>query len=215
MATLSYNEERRRELKLRHVFWPGIYEFMSETVIAVLALILFNISWLSAQLLSQNLNNVDPLALWSHIARQSLNAIGKHGDMQQIVLFGLWAMVGVLIYILAFRGIQLFAGAEHSVSRGVGYVRREHSKGLVRWLESLHDFFMLTIISIAGVSALLVGAVVCFGTASQELNNGLSEPFPHSVWPLGLSVLAAIVSVRVIILGISLLSPRFRNWYTA
>jgi hypothetical protein len=85
----------------------------------------------------------------------------------------------------------------------------------VRWLASLHDFFIQAIIVLLGTAALLTGAVICFGIASQELSNGLDSSFPGNLGFFLIGFIGALLAVRVIIVGISLLSPRFRAWYNS
>jgi hypothetical protein len=214
MELFSYNETKHHQLELRHIFFPSAYGFVTEVVIAVLSLIVFNVSQLNDRLFDKNFGTFDPFSLWSQILKQLLDNAGQHHIVQQAFLFGLWAVVGALIYILIFRLIQIFFGVKQSVGSGVRYVRTDHANGLLRWLASLHNFFLKMLVYILGALAIFTGAVICFGIASQELNNGLAATFPGNVGILLLSVIGAIISVRLIVLGISLLSRRFRDWYT-
>lgn len=213
MQTNSHNEFDNQQLKLRHVFFPGTYGLVSESIIAVLSLIVFNATWLSDQLLAKNLGTEDPLRSWPQLAGRMIDSVAHYHIAQQILLFSMWAVVGALIYILGFRLLQMGLGVSHSVGEGVQYVRQDHQRGVLRWLGSLHDFFIKLLIVILGAAALLVGSVICFGIASQELSNALAEAFPTNLESFVLSILAAVVSVRIIVFGITLLSPRFRRWY--
>jgi hypothetical protein len=215
MDIASHNELSNRQLKLRHVFFPDLYGFISEVVIAVMALIVLNATLLSDQLLVKNTSTSNPLEQWPQLVANILNSIGHYYIAQQILLFSMWAIIGALIYILVFRLLQMGMGVTHSVGLGLRYVRQDHQRGALRWLGSLHDFFLKLLIFFMGTSALIVGSVICFGIASQELNNGLAETFPANLEALVLSILAAIVSVRIIVFGITLLSPRFQRWYTS
>jgi hypothetical protein len=212
---LSYNETKDRQIKLRHIFFPSAYGLISEIIIAVLALVAFNLSELSNQLLSKNFGNTDPLPLWSQLLRKALDSTQNHYVLQQVLLFALWAMVGALVYVLIFRTLQLFFGVKNSVGTGLRFYRQDHARGIFRWLASLHDLFMAMLILSLGGAALAIGSLICFGIASQELRDGLAGTFPANAWPLLISLLAAVLSVRLIALGISLMSRRFRNWYTA
>lgn len=214
MATLSYNETKDRQLKLRHIFLPSTYGFISEAVIGIVALVVFNVSTLSNQLISKNFDNADPLPVWNRLFKNALEGLQSHSGVQQVLLFLLWAFVGALLYILVFRILQIAFGVKHSVGTGLRFVRQDHSRGIFYWLASLHDFFVAAIIFIFGAGAILFGSVICFGIASQELRIGLTGTFPTSMEALFLSFAAAILSVRLITLGLSLLSSRFRNWYT-
>ena len=214
MEPFSYNETKHRQLEFRHIFFPSTYGFVAEAVIGILALIVFNASQLNNQLLSKNFDTGDPFVVWSHFIKQLLNGLSKYHIVEQVFLFSLWAVVGALIYIFIFRFIQIFFGVKQSVDSGVRYVRTDHANGLLRWLASLHNFFLKMLVVVLGAAAVFVGSTVCFGIASQELNNGLAQSFPSSVGTLLLSAVGAIISVRLIVLGISLLSRRFRDWYT-
>ena len=74
MATLSYNETTQRQLKVRHIFFPGAYSFICEIVIGVVALLAFNVSELSNQLLTKKFNNADPLPVGIKYCKISLMA---------------------------------------------------------------------------------------------------------------------------------------------
>ena len=213
MEVSSYNETRHKQLELRHIFFPSIYGFVSETVVAVVALVLFNVSQLSSQLLTKSFGTADPLSLWSQNFGQVLNDAERPHVVQQIFLFVLWAIVGALIYILIFRLIQVIFRVKQSVDSGVMYVRNDHAEGVLHWLASLHDFFLKAVLILLGTAALVVGAIVCFGIASQELSNGLLMAFPGSAGALFISLVAAVLSVRMVVLGFSLLFRRFRIWY--
>ena len=213
MQPFSYNETKSRKTELQHIFLPGPYGLVSEAVIGVLALLFFNLSELSNHLITQNFNGEDSLPLWNQVIKNTLATVQDYSIVQQALLFMLWAIAGALLYIMVFRILQLILGAKSEVSSGVRYIKRYHSWGLFYWFISLHDFFLKVLIIIVGGAAIIIGAFVCFGIASHELSNGLASNFPDNVLPLVLSFLGAVLSIRLIVLGISLLSSRFRNWY--
>jgi hypothetical protein len=215
MNPLSYNEQHTRQLTLRHLFFPSTYGLVAEILVGIVVLVLFNLSALSNQLFSGELGTKggDPLAGWDAFFTKLLNSGQGHAVVQRVLLFVLWGLVGALLYVLLFRLAQLLFGAKSSLSTGVQLMRREHTPGLFRWLATLHDFFVSLIIIALGGAAVLGGALLCFGIASQELQDGLSDSFPANAWPLILSLFAAILSVRFVAIGTSLLSARFRNWY--
>jgi hypothetical protein len=215
MDSVSSSELRDRQIKLRHLFFPDIYGFVSEVIIAVVALIAFNLSWLSGQFVSKNFGTANPLVSWPGFVGHLLDKAGQHYGIQQAVLFLIWACVGALLYILIFRTIQIFTGVRHAMGQGVRYVRQDSQRGLVKWLGTLHDFFVKLLLTLIGAAAIIVGALVCFAVASQELSDGLDTAFPHNLGALSISILAAVISIRIIVFGLTMISARFRTWYTA
>lgn len=214
METDSYNESHVGQVKLRHIFFPSTYGLVSEMVIALLALILFNASQFSNHLLGEDLG-ANPLSLWYRPLGRIVDNLDRYYITQRATLFLLWAVVGALLYILVFRSLQIFFNIKNSMETGVELIRQDPDQGFARWLASLHDFFVKVLAAIIGVIATGAGALVCFSIASQELRNGLIGTLPGNVVAFLLSLVGAIVSVRLIVLGVSLLSSRFRNWYTA
>jgi hypothetical protein len=97
----------------------------------------------------------------------------------------------------------------------VEFVREDPEHGFVRWLGSLNDIFVKALVFLVGMAAVILGALVCFGIAIQELRVGLARPFPDNIVPLLLSGVGAILSIRFIMIGLSLTSARFRGWYTS
>lgn len=215
MPSFSYNEAAAQRLQLRHIFIPSMYGAVSEAIIGLLALIVFNIGTLNHQLVANDFHNVDALPLWQQVIRQMLDSLHSHPKIEQAMLFSLWAVTGAILYIVLFRALQTMFGVKRSVGLGVRFVRQDHKRGLFRWLASLHDFFLAAVIIAAGVFVLVVGVLFCFSYASEELKYGLTVAFPGNIKPLLLSGLFAIISVRLVALSLSLLSRRFRNWYTA
>jgi len=214
IKTTSYNESHEKDVRLHHIFLPGTYGLVSEAIVAFLALILFNISDFSTQFVDADIR-VNPLSVWYRPLGHVLDKLDQYYVVQQGTLFVLWAIVGALLYILIYRCLQIFFNMKRSVGSGVEFVREDPEHGFLRWLGSLHDIFVKALVSFAGMAAVTLGAMVCFGIASQELNIGLVSPFPGDIIPLVLSAVGAVLSIRFIVLGLSLLSSRFRSWYTA
>jgi len=211
--TASYNESHARQLTLRHILYPGAYGVISEAVVALLALILFNLSDFSNRLLVSANTEANPLSLWSQPIQRIFDKLDGLAASQAITLFLVWSVVGILLYILIFRALQIIFNVKRSVGAGVEMVRQDHEKGLVYWLGSLHDLFVKVLIFLAGIAAIATGSLVCFGVASQELHRGLIEPFPANAGALALSFIGALLSVRLVALGLTLASRHFRNWY--
>lgn len=212
MESGSYNENQAKQIALKHIFYPGTYGLVSEAIVAFIALILFNISDFNNQLLGSNLR-ANPFSLWQQPLQHIFDKINGFAVAQRIVLFLLWSIVGVLLYILVFRTLQMVFNVKQSVGSGVQMVREDQERGFVRWLASLHDFFVRMIVFLAGVAAVAAGSLICFGIASQELRNGLVNSFPTNLGAFFLSFLGALLSVRLVALGLTLASRHFRNWY--
>lgn len=212
METSSYNELHEKQIRLQHLFYPGAYAMVAEAAAALLALVLFNSSQFSTRLLGTN-QATSPLSLGYQPFRHLLNELDRLAIAQRLSLFLLWAVVGILVYVLVFRFLQIFINVKGSVAEGVALVRNDSQHGLFRWLASLHDFFIKTLVVLAGMAIVLIGALVCFGIASQELRNGFLESFPSNAEAFALSVIGALLSVRLIALGLTLSSRHFRKWY--
>jgi hypothetical protein len=211
---LSYTEQKNKEKKLRRIFYPDIFTFCIESIIAIIALVLFNVSDLSARLLYDGPGKNDPFAYTFGLVGNFFDVVQKYYVVQQISLFLLWAIAGSLVYILLFRLLQIIFGVGYSFNEAFSLYKQENGKGVMRWLGSLHDFFIKTFLIICGVLAFSIAFFVCFGLASQELKAGLIYGFPSNLTAIFLSILGAIISVRLIIIGLSLLSTRFLYWYT-
>lgn len=212
---LSYNEEKLQTSELRHLFLPSGYVLIAEIVVAVVALIALNLSTLSSTLSGAgNSIGASPFTLWSRILDKLLSP-GQDASVQQILLIVLWGVVGALIYIVVFRLFQFFVRARSSLQQGVMLVTSEHSQGAARYLASLHDFFMKLVIGLLGAAAILTGTLVCFAIASQQISFGLDNSFPANLANFAVALIGAFTAVRVITVGISLLSARFRGWYNA
>jgi len=72
-----------------------------------------------------------------------------------------------------------------------------------------------TFSKLAGIAALLVGVLICFSIASQELAVCLNSTFPSSMVALLLSLIGAFLAIRMTAIGTSLMSRRFRIWYNS
>ncbi|HVX48411.1 MAG TPA: hypothetical protein VHA05_03585 [Candidatus Saccharimonadales bacterium] len=211
----SYNESRKYESALRHLFLPSAYTLLGETIVAVIALLIFNFSTLNEQVFSASSGvEVNPISVWGDVIDRWLPG-AQSAAIQRILLFALWAAFGALLYILVFRLLQIFVRTHSSIERGEELVRADHTAGAWRYFKSLHDFFLRTIITLVGIAAILTGVILCFGIASQELAIGLADGFPADVAPFIISLVGAILTARIVVVGLSLLSSRFRLWYNA
>ncbi len=213
METDSYNEFKKHQTVIRHLFLPNKYMLIGEFIFSVIILMIFNGYWLSSHIFGNEKGDKDPVSFFSDLFNTVLLEVQKEYLIQQISIFMLWAVAGALIYILIFRSLQVFFGVGHSVSEGVSLTRKEHKSGLIRWLSSLQDIFLKSLIIISCL-VILIGALVCFGAASQELRASLVYDFPRNAYSLVLSLIGAFVSVRFVTLTLCLLSERFRSLYT-
>lgn len=215
LDTVSYNERQRERSELKNIFLPNKYGLIGEATVGLIALVSFNVSSLSGQFLGEDANTSAALSLSLRPFHRLLGRLDQYAGLEQILLFVLWGMAGALIYILGFRILQIVFGVSHSLGTGWGYMRRDSHTGLVLWLASLHDFFVKALIAIVGMVSALSGALICFGIANQELHNGTATSFPRNLLLILVSLFAAALSVRLIVIGLSLTSRHFRNWYAA
>jgi hypothetical protein len=212
---LSYNDEQQQASELRHLFLPTSYMLAVEVVVAVAALTLLNLSALSGSLSGAGDSiNASPFSLWSRVLDKLLSPT-QHATVQEVLLFIIWAIVGALVYVVVFRSLQILLRTRSSLQQGVSLVQAQHSQGAMRYFASLHDFFIRLVIGLLGTAAILTGALLCFAIASQQLSSGLDNSFPSSLGNFIIAFAGAFIAVRVIVVGTSLLSPRFRGWYDA
>lgn len=211
----SYNDSRRYESELHHLFMPSAYTILAEGIVAVIALLLLNFTILNEQIFSASAGiSTNPLSVWGEVLDKWLPG-AQSSVVQRILLFALWSAVGALLYIFVFRIIQMFVRTRDSLERGGQLIQAEHAAGAWNYLQSLHDFFIKLVVVVVGLTAIFTGALLCFAIASQELSIGLNQSLPDNIVPLLISLVGALLGVRVIVVGLSLLSPRFRDWYNA
>lgn len=211
---MSYNQDAQNSLKLKHLFLPNAAVLSGEIIFALIALFTLNINNIGSKFTNQN-DNTSPVAFSGQLLDKMWGALNDSYAFQQISLFILWALAGMFAYILIFRLIQIISGVSYSVKNGFQYVKTDSSRGFFRWLDSLHDFFIKLLITISGILLFGYGAFACFGLASQQFETGLAQSYPAYIAPLLISVLSAIIGIRVIMAGLCLLSRRFRNFYYA
>lgn len=214
MTNPSYNDNQLETSELRHLFIPNRFAVVFETVIAAVLLMLLNLGAIG-DALGGHSSGIDtsPLSLWSQVVDRLLSGWSAGSFIQRALLFALWAIVGALVYMLLFRVFQVSVRARNSVRQGNLLVRTEGQQGLVRYLASLHDFFMRSLVIATGVTALVIGALLCFSIASQQLGIGLDTSFPANLGHFTIAYIGALLAVRTVTIGVSLLSVRFRAWY--
>jgi hypothetical protein len=213
MNIVSHSEDEQKKSKIRQLFFPDIYALVSEIIVASAALILFNTNDLSNKFLQDAADESNPFSFSFQLISNAWSNIEQIYAVQQTLIFILWAVVGALVYILFFRMIQLIFGIKYSIDTGVKLIRNEKSTGLLRWFSTLHDVLLKSLVTFVGLLIFIFGAFICFGIASQELRSGLIQEFPSNIQPIIICLISAFLSVRLVTLGLSLLSVRFRNWY--
>jgi hypothetical protein len=210
----SYNEELRRQEELRSLIVPPRYAALFEIVLAAVAVILFNISELSSRFLGQTPDTIHPLSLWNQLLSKFLDDIQSHTWVQETLIFILWSAAGALMFVFIFRLIQLLSFAKESVRKNSIYIDPDPRHGrLQRQMGSLHNILVRLLVGFVATVIFALAILVCFGIASQELENSLGSAFPANLGYLMISAAGAILSVRLVIIGLSLISQRFRNWY--
>ncbi|MEJ0073152.1 MAG: hypothetical protein WDN27_03695 [Candidatus Saccharibacteria bacterium] len=181
---LSYNETEAQRQKFRQLFLPGWLNFAAETLLAVVILLALDLSDIQAGLLTGvNASGTivqNPLPFLEHRLSGVLDGLSKYHWASQLTVFALWAIIGMLAYLLIYRVAQISNATARSLHEGVMYVRTEHGQGLHKWLGSLHDIFMKVLLKSAGLILIIVGAFLAFTYANLELHIALLK----RVWQL-------------------------------
>lgn len=210
---MAYNQENQNNLRLRHLFFPNRLSFLFETALSLGLLFVLNLTAFGEKLFENDIDNSDPVSFGEQLFDQQLADFSANRIFEQISVFLMWAAVGMLIYILLFWVAKIISGTFYSLNDGVKKVRTDSTKGFLRWFESLHDFLLKVLLEFGGLILLLFGIFVCFSFASYQLNFGLMVAYPESIERIILSIVSAILAVRLIIVGLCFLLPRFRRWY--
>lgn len=210
--TLSYNEQKNQDIKLRHIFFPSTYMFVCEAILGIILVVIFNASALS-NLFLNNASGDNPFSYATGLLHKAFVNLEQNHVFQQVAIFLLWALVGSLIYILLFKLFWITHDAGVTVEEGVKMVKQNHASGFISWLDSLHDFFIKMLALLAGVCIIAFGTSVCFLMASQELTLSFIYSFPANLLAILFFIITSILSIRLIMLGITLLLRDFRNWY--
>jgi hypothetical protein len=143
------------------------------------------------------------------------HAINQWEPFMHAAVFTLWAIAGSLAYLLIFRLIQLIYALIYSAEDASKFVKAQSSYGIIFWIISLNEFFKKALIKIIGALLLFASTFVFFIYASNQLKIGISEAFPASAYLLALSFAVAILAMRLLVNGVSLLLPAFTRWYYA
>ena len=210
---MSHNQERQYNYRLRHLFLPTALGFVSEIIIALAVVFIMNLNNVGSKFLTSQNDNTSPIAFSGQLLNQLWANLSNSHVFEQISLFLLWAVAGMCAYILLFRLIQVILGISYTVKDGVRYLNGTQPRGAYRWLYSLHDTIFKLLIIAGGLLLFGYGILVCFSLASHQLSIGLLLGFPAFIKPVLFSVLAAVLGVRLVVIALCVLSPRFRNFY--
>ncbi len=209
---MSYSEEKRRSPLLRLLFPPGIV-LVLESFISAFLLVIINFTTLETSFFQGYPKDLTFTTYSIELLNSLLATISQFQLAGQIIIFITWVIIGMLTYILLFQLIQLVAGVSSSVNQGVGYIKTEHSHGIVRWFSSLHNFFLNLII--VSISSLLFGSAIflAFAFATHNVQLAFTEQLPGTVLLLILSYVATLIGVRLLMIGLCLMTPRLARWY--
>lgn len=212
---MSHNEDEKQEKALKHLFVPSLIKFLLEALVAAILLVVINFAAFESSLLKGYPNDLIFTSYSASLLDIFLTIISQVSFMGQLIVFVIWAVVGMLIYIVVFRIIQTVYGISSSVNTGLNYVKTEHTHGIIHWLSTLHNFFLLSLARFISLILLSVATFLAFVFASQQIKIGLEQVWPVNFITLGLALIATFVGVRLIVIGVCLTMPRFARWYLA
>lgn len=212
---MASNQDETRRSTVRHLFLPGTLAFSTEIATASLALIMLNFASFEHAFFHTESGDTSFVSYSGRLFYRFLEAASQLQLVSQVIIFIMWAVAGMLVYLLLYRALQAIYGVSSSLRQGIGYVKTSHSKGLMYWFDSLYNFFISAVTILIGVVAFFGGIFLVFGIASQQMRNGLSTMWPDNLVLFIFTLLAVVVGVRLAIIGICILIPRFARWYLA
>jgi hypothetical protein len=200
---------------VRRLFFPGPIYLVAEAVLALVILLALNISNIEGRLLSEipDQTRINPLNYITHIFSQLADSFSEHSWASQLTLFVMWAVMGMLAYLLCFRAIQITTNTTNSLKEGVLYARTDGTTGFMKWFSSLHDYIITFLLKSGGLIMVIVGAFLVFTYANYALQAGLAGIYKLSFLSIIIGLVAAFIGMRVIILGFCLVFAKFRRWY--
>jgi hypothetical protein len=212
---MSHNEEEEQRKAWQHFFLPGPLRLAVEMLIAVLLLVVINFATFESNFLHNDPRELTFTSYVSELFVKLLTVVSESYIATQVIIFILWAVVGMLVYILGFRLLQAVYGVSSSMNEGFSYVKTEKTKGIFHWLNTLHNFFLKVITNSLSITLFSAAGFLAFAFAVQRVQIGLNEAFPENILPLGLGILATIIGIRLVAMGMCLVMPRFARWYLA
>lgn len=183
-----------------------------ELSLAALFMLLIGLAFAGNQL-QATAPESDPVSYVSETVNQGWLLLNQFHIAQQVMIFLMWAVFGMLVYVVLFRIFQLIYGTVYQLIKGVEYVHKEHAQGAVKWLGSLQEIVLKTVIWITGSFAMFIGIVVGFSYARTLLRVAVSESLPDNLVYFAGAFLATFISLRLVMVGLCFLLPSFRRWY--
>lgn len=216
----SYNEYVQHRQSLRRLVAPGPLYSLAEATFAGLVLLLLNLSNIEGHLVSDipgadKTAFVNPVDYMPQLVGSLSDTLSQYAWASRATLFIVWALLGMLTYILVFRAVQITNRTTRSLKQGWLYVRREDATGLSKWLGQLHDFMVKFLIRSGGLILITLGVFLVFTYANFQLQIGFSGTYdmPLPLISLLVGLVAAVIGMRVLVLGLCLIFSRFRRWY--
>ncbi len=212
---MSHNEDDQQKRTWQHFFLPGTLRLFIEIAVALALVVAINFATFESNFLYGITGNITFSSYVSLLLIQLLTMISQSPIATQIIIFALWAIVGMLVYIVGFRIIQAIYGVSSSMSEGFSYIKAEKSQGVLRWFNTLHNFFLRLITHLLSIILFGLAGFLAFAFAVQQMRKGLGETGLETIIPLGLGITATIIGVRLLVMGACLIMPRFARWYLA
>ena len=212
---MSHNDEEEQKKAWRHFFIPGPLRLSVEILIAVMLLAVINFATFESNFLHNDPRQLTFTSFITELFIKLLTIISESYIATQVIIFILWAIVGMLVYILGFRLLQAVYGVSSSMSEGFSYIKTEKTQGIFHWFNTLHNFFLKLITNSLSITLFSSAGFLAFAFAVQQVQIGLNEALPNNLLPLGLGIVATVLGIRLVAMGMCLVMPRFARWYLA
>lgn len=211
---MAYNDDSYKHSEIKRLFLPGKITFMLEVLVATLAFTYLLATDLETKFFNTSYTSGNELTRFSNdLINTVLTRFMANNTVETVLVFIMWATVGMLAYIGIFRGVQIASGTASSVKTGAMYINNEHSEGLVKYMSSLHNTFIKLILAASGMAMVLFGLFLAFSYAYLLLKIGISESTPNNILPLIGGSILGVAGIRIIMTGVCVLIPPLRSWY--
>lgn len=211
----SYNEYVQHRQSLHRLFLPGALYFTAEATFAGLILLLLNLSNIENHLMNgipgQTL--VNPFEYIPLLVGKLLEGVGNYQWASRLTLFIVWAVLGMMVYVLCYRAIQIATHTTHALKTGLYYMQNDGTTGYLRWLGTAHDTILRFLLKSGGLLLTLLGAFLVFSYANFELQIGFSGIDSAPLLAILIGLVTAVAGMRLLVIGLCLVFGRFRRWY--